>query len=115
MDKQTVKYIMDHYFHLSNDKEKLAWKHYSSSIKLEGNESPKKLEMYKKMGWLTDDNDVLNLLKDGYDNFEENTAKKILATHEDKIFFNRCPNCGLLARTPKAKQCRYCLHDWHDS
>jgi len=115
MDKQTVKYIIDHYFHLLKDKEKLAWQHYSSNAKLEENKNSTTAETYQKYRWLTEYKDILELLKDGYDNFEENTAKKILATHEDKIFFNRCPNCGLLARTPQAKQCRYCLHDWHDS
>jgi uncharacterized C2H2 Zn-finger protein len=26
---------------------------------------------------------------------------------------NRCPRCGEVAKTPKAKQCRFCKHDWH--
>ena len=26
---------------------------------------------------------------------------------------NNCPKCGKLARTPKAKQCRYCFYNWH--
>jgi hypothetical protein len=25
---------------------------------------------------------------------------------------NTCPQCGQLARTPLAKQCRHCGHDW---
>lgn len=25
-----------------------------------------------------------------------------------------CPHCGELLRTSEAKQCRFCLHDWHD-
>lgn len=25
-----------------------------------------------------------------------------------------CPFCGELLRTSEAKQCRYCLRDWHD-
>jgi hypothetical protein len=25
-----------------------------------------------------------------------------------------CPYCGEKLRTPQAKQCRFCLRDWHD-
>ena len=26
---------------------------------------------------------------------------------------NRCPMCNRIARTPLAKQCHWCRHDWH--
>lgn len=39
-------------------------------------------------------------------------ANRILAQHEKEVI-NNCPKCGKLARTPKAKQCRYCQFDWH--
>lgn len=32
---------------------------------------------------------------------------------KEQIFWNFCPKCEKLARTPKAKQCRYCNYDWH--
>jgi len=40
-------------------------------------------------------------------------SKLLLDKYSDKIIWNNCPNCKKLARTPKAKQCRYCNHDWH--
>ena len=40
-------------------------------------------------------------------------AEIIAMDYKDKVFFNNCPNCGKLARTPKAKQCRFCGYDWH--
>ena len=61
MDKETAKYIVTYFFHLLPDKEKLAWKHHSSILKLEDNNNPK---------------EVIDLLKDGYDKFEIETAKK---------------------------------------
>jgi len=34
--------------------------------------------------------------------------------HEhSQVLFNHCPKCGKLARTPFARQCRYCNYDWH--
>ena len=41
-------------------------------------------------------------------------AEVIMHDFRDKIFLNYCPNCGKLARTPNAKQCRFCCNDWHD-
>ena len=43
---------------------------------------------------------------------ETHIAQRILRYHKEKVI-NDCPQCGKLARTPKAKQCRYCQHDWH--
>lgn len=40
-------------------------------------------------------------------------AQKLLEEKSDAIFFNYCPKCGQLARTPQAKQCK-CGHQWHD-
>ncbi|REG90247.1 hypothetical protein [Flavobacterium aquicola] len=113
MDKETAEYIVTYFFNLLPEKEKLAWRHHSSILKLEENENPKSWEMYKRKGWITDDKEVLDLLKVGYDNFEMNTAKKIIEEYPEKVFLNNCPECGKLARTPKAKQCRFCGFNWH--
>ena len=36
---------------------------------------------------------------------------------EDRIYrehgVNRCPQCHRIVRTPLARQCRWCGHDWH--
>ena len=32
---------------------------------------------------------------------------------ESNILIADCPQCGKLARTPQAKQCRHCGFDWH--
>jgi rubrerythrin len=63
--------------------------------------------------WLSDDPGVLELLKDGNEIFELRTAERIFAEHYEELDLNKCPICGNLARTPTAKQCRYCGHDWH--
>jgi hypothetical protein len=39
-------------------------------------------------------------------------AERLLKDNGNEII-NNCPKCGRLARTPKAKQCRYCGFDWH--
>lgn len=63
--------------------------------------------------FLSDDAAVLHLTSAGYEAFVRRTAARILEDCRDEVFFNRCPKCGGLARTPTARQCRFCSHDWH--
>ncbi|WP_020535904.1 hypothetical protein [Lewinella cohaerens] len=116
MNKETAKYIVKYFSSLLTDKEKMAVKHTSSTFKLNAannTDLTSVTRIYREKGWLTQDQDVLDLLKDGYDNFEIIVAKRILSEQKDKVFLNYCPKCEQLARTPKAKQCRHCGNDWH--
>lgn len=54
-------------------------------------------------------NDLVNL---GKEKMLTTIAQRLLDRHGDEIV-NKCPNCNKLARTPRAKQCRHCGHDWH--
>lgn len=82
-----------------------------------GNVVPAEMKSYFARTSLppSDDPEVLRLASDGLDVFLERTAKRILAENRDKIVFNNCPFCGVLARTPQARQCRHCGHDWHSN
>nr|WP_319570184.1 hypothetical protein [uncultured Draconibacterium sp.] len=115
MNQETAKYIINHFGQYMTTIESQAWRHYSSTLKLADNENHALRKMYFKKGWLSNDSEVLNLLKDGYDKFEKNTADRILTENKNEIFLNTCPECGQLARTPKAKQCRHCGYDWHET
>lgn len=55
-----------------------------------------------------------HFLGDGLDQYKIDIATKTLKEHGGQIQFNICPKCGKLARTPMAKQCRYCYYDWHN-
>ena len=94
----------------------MAIKHTSSVFKLENSTSDNTTmtRMYKERGWLTSNQAVLDLLKDGYEIFELNVANRIIEQNTDKVFLNNCPRCNKLARTPYAKQCRHCGHTWHN-
>lgn len=67
----------------------------------------------EEKNWITNDEEALSLLKNGFDQFRTNVALRILNDHPHRIYFNNCPQCGKLARTPLAKQCRFCSHTWH--
>lgn len=115
MDKETAGYIINYFSNLLTSAERMAITHTTSTYKLENSTSDNTnlTRVYREKGWLTSDQSVLDLLKDGYDNFELNVATRIVNQNPDKVFFNNCPKCNKLARTPYAKQCRHCGYDWH--
>ena len=55
------------------------------------------------------------LLDDGKARFYSNISARLLREHGGDIILNRCPKCGSLCRTPKAKQCSKCFRAWHDT
>lgn len=116
VDQDTAKYIVTYFSKLLTEQERLAIRHTHSMIKLgldtDPTIKPKALKIYKKAGWLSEDESILNLIKDGYDTFEITVAKRILNRHKESVFLNTCPDCGKLARTPLAKQCRFCALRW---
>jgi hypothetical protein len=66
----------------------------------------------KRFGY--DDAKVDALVKLGRPQLEVIIANRLLNEYNNEIkIINNCPKCGKLARTPRAKQCRYCGFDWH--
>ena len=59
------------------------------------------------------DPSVFGVLAEGKRRFMQQAAARVLARNGSGIFVNRCPACGKIVRTPRAKQCRWCRHDWH--
>ena len=113
-------YVFRYYAHFMTKKEHLAHRHLvgtakamrgltdvASQTEARKNASP----VYRDM--LFNDPDVLGLTSEGLDAFVERVAQRILGDHRDEVGFNNCPQCGALARTPKARQCRFCGFDWH--
>ena len=66
-------------------------------------------------GMLSNDPEALQLASDGIDAFMVRTAQRILDERSSEIAFNYCPRCGAFAKTPRARQRRFCRHDWHSA
>jgi len=117
MDADLAQYIVRFYGELMSKQERQAYKRLYSTIQAthgrsaqqEAKRGPRPL---REM--LSEDPDVIRLVEGGMEKFVERTAKRILHQHAERILLNHCPRCGALARTPKARQCRFCGHDWHD-
>jgi hypothetical protein len=70
MDKELINYIVTYHTNLLTDKEKLGLKHLRSEIKIGSSDNldnkdsiERKTNLYKKNGWLTEDKEILELIK----------------------------------------------------
>ncbi|GAA4277312.1 hypothetical protein [Aquimarina mytili] len=115
MNKETSRYIINYYGGLLSELESKAYRHIISLAKLGNRRKNKKLwEVYEKKELISSDPKVLELVKNGSDEFFRNAAKRILKENPEIVFLNNCEKCGMLARTPEARQCRHCGNKWFD-
>ncbi|ACU60944.1 hypothetical protein [Chitinophaga pinensis] len=63
--------------------------------------------------WISDDPKILSMIADGHEALKERIVDRIWKDHQFELELNFCPACKRIARTPTAKQCRFCSHDWH--
>lgn len=60
-----------------------------------------------------EDDVVVDAFKTPYDERVANAVARVISERRSEIVENRCGECQRLARTPVAKQCFWCGHDWH--
>jgi hypothetical protein len=119
MDTLKAGYVIQYYKHLMTMQERLAHRHLIGTAKATHGRTDAAAQSevantsHPPRDLLSNDPEVLQLASDGIDAFMVRTAQRILDEHSDEIDFNYCPRCGALAKTPKARQCRFCYHDWH--
>jgi len=64
--------------------------------------------------WERAEEKVRSALADGLSEFEQRIRDRVLeAFRERTLVINRCPRCRRVVRTPLARQCLWCGHDWH--
>lgn len=120
MDPHLARYISAYYSCFMTEKEILAYRHLGSTAKATHGRTDlaaqeeiwNSTRPYREL--LSDDPEVLELTRDGMESFLQRTSERIMAAHADEIHVNRCPRCGEVAKTPKARQCRFCRLDWHE-
>jgi len=123
MDPAKVSYVFHYYGGLMTECEWKAYNHLMGTAKAAHGRTDvdaqvevracTQLELQHLRKLLSDDPRVLLLARDGFSAFVVRTARRILEDHADQLVFNCCPRCGGVARTPTARQCRHCGHDWH--
>jgi hypothetical protein len=121
METDKALYVFQYYGRLMTIQERLAHRHLVGTAKATHGHTDAAAQSEARKGphhlrkLLSDNSEVLQLTSEGLNAFVVRTAQRILDEHSDEIVFNLCPRCGALARTPRARQCRLCGYDWHDS
>ncbi len=65
--------------------------------------------------WLAaETDDIIQASLAGYEVLFQQIRERILRDYRaGRLIINRCPECSRIVRTPFAKQCLWCGHDWH--
>ncbi len=117
MNEELRRYLIQHYSHLLSKEENQAL----SQVCLTKEQKEKWSKPRNKEGLINlkiqdfygfDNPKVDELVALGQEKLIAQLTNQLLAKHSDKVFLNYCPKCNELARTPKAKQCRFCNHSW---
>ncbi len=121
MDAEKARYVLRYYAQLMTTPERLAHRHLMGTEKATHGRTDEVAQReaensaHPARELLSSDPKVMQLASDGIDAFLVRTAQRILDEHGNEIALNYCPQCGALAKTPKARQCRVCRHDWHSA
>jgi len=105
-----VDYIYDNYGKfMTNDELTVA----AVLHKLPGGVDPQQI-MFAKKSMTSEHSEVVkNMITSGIGTLKVAAVTRIWHDRRDELKLNLCPACGKIARTPLAKQCRFCFHDWH--
>jgi len=119
MEPDRARYVFRFYDRFMSEPERLAYRHLTATGKIMHGSTDPAAQENAKTGrphlreLLSDDPEVLQLARGGLDEFILQTGERIYRDHHEKVTFNNCPRCGEVAKTPQARQCRYCGNDWH--
>jgi hypothetical protein len=121
MDAEKARYVVRYYCQLMTTPELVAHRHLLGKAKatrgrtdaVAQREAEKSSDIAREL--LSNDPKIVQLASEGLDAFMVRTAQRILDEHSGEVAFNYCPRCGALDKTPKARQCRACRHDWHSA
>jgi hypothetical protein len=68
--------------------------------------------MLKKNWGSESDPAISEALSVGWPKYRSEVRKRVLRSHNDSIFVNRCPECSRIVRAPNARQCLWCGNEW---
>jgi hypothetical protein len=111
-DRVLTNYVWQHYRHLFTEFERRVADRISIEIKTQHSPPEIRAERLARL-WGPPDATVNSALEQGHWAFLDRVRTRILAEEADRILTNRCPMCERIVRTPKARQCLWCHHDWH--
>jgi hypothetical protein len=114
-ETELTRYVWNHYQHLFSKLEQLGAKAAFAEEKASNAASPSMADLLRKRWGSTDEPEVVAALADGRDAFRNRVRERVVKENANEIDINRCPACHRIVRTPRARQCLWCSHSWHDA
>ena len=112
-DQWLTHFIWKYYSHLMNKSELKAMRVLRLQAKAEPLEEDRMRRPFeRKISEALSDPKVQRLLRNGGAAFRRAARDRVLSRHRWRIKLNRCPACHRIPRTPRAKQCPWCLEQW---
>ena len=108
-DQVLTDYVWEHGYQYMTVFEQLARKAVLARVKADNASTVIAQKILDKWGHLNDDR-VNDALSKGTDHFRDTVKNRVLSDHPEIV--NRCPSCSKVVRTPTAKQCNWCYHEW---
>jgi len=109
-----TEYVWKHYRHLMTPLEKRVCLYFVPIISGSDNEMLRRCYEYcESEHGHVEDQDVLDAFKSDRKGFDLRVRQRIMQECADEVFINRCPKCSRIVRSPLARQCPWCKHDWH--
>jgi hypothetical protein len=110
---ELLDYIFNYCGHYFWESEMKAHKHLHALAKSKNGVNVVMYKFFMKEENVYANKEIMDLVSGGFENFKIKVSERIFNEHKDELELNLCPKCNKIARTPYAKQCRFCFHNWH--
>ncbi len=113
-DEQAVRWYIDSYWHWHMTEFEKRCESIGAIREKAKVSSFRSLDQRSAKAWTSADDAVRSALSSGLNAFLEGVRTRIFDEFgAGTLVVNRCPRCGRVVRTPRARQCLWCAHDWH--
>ena len=110
-DRALFDYLLEFHGELLTKREWHVWCAWVAEQKSYGD--PYRARSLREMQGVPEDAEILEAANNGWSDFVMEVITRVMREHGEMLDINRCPQCGAVVRTPLARQCLWCGHDWH--
>jgi hypothetical protein len=111
-EAEVTRFVWDHYQHLMTDFERRVGSAIIGRLKA-ASASPQLAARLNEQWGGVGDPEIEAALAEGSEAFRRRVCRRLLREVGAGLVLNRCPRCRSVTRTPKARPCFWCGHDWH--
>ncbi len=105
--------VLRYHAHLLTDFERKAIVAFDARWRIALASDPEVMHHQLRIAGVFDTPGLGAVMSKGYEAFCRDIAARVLLEQATALVLNRCPRCDRIVRTPRARQCLWCFHDWH--